>query len=453
LLTVTALLLACAPSFAQSCIDDVWKAHGNSQNLTCTANDVRVASATNIRDLSNATLTQCVSGQYFSFVADFKVVLGAQARFDVGLYFATDGDTDGNGALVGVCDANIVGPKTPPPPPQYGSDFFTQLDPAPDSCGDIDGNHPTQMVTVLVNNVLCNDSDGDGTLNLPNCTSWRTSGNNTTCQTSFDAYPGSPSKCNCDIGFNVPIFVEVGSLTVTKSANPTSRPEPGGAFTFTVNTKNDADFTSVTLNQICDDKYGTVKDVAVPSTCPAGTLGTIGSTTCSLPQTLAPGASYECAFTGNVFSNVPTSSTDVVKVSGVDQNGKPVSDTASAQVAITDVPPTAMVTKSMNGVTCADVSYHVKVQNTDAAETLSLTALTDDGFGSLTSVHDSVLSTTCAAPQTIAKGGAYECDFTAHFCGSPHTDTVTASLHDDENNALSQTSNMLTVTISGAVQP
>lgn len=437
-------------AFAQSCIDDVWKAHGNTQSLTCTANDVKVASARNIKGLDGQPLSQCVSGQVFSFLADFTVQLNAQARYDVGLYFATDGDPNKTGALTGTCDANIITPRNSAS--GLGSPNFIQLDPAPDTCGDIDSAHNPQIVTVRIDNALCVDTDGDGTLNLPNCTSWRTSGNNTTCQTAFDSYPGSPSKCNCDIGFNVPILVETGSISVTKTASPLSLPEPGGQFVFTVTSSNTSQFTTVTVNQMCDDKYGRVASSGA-STCGAGTLGAITGTSCTLPKTLGPGAAYTCTFSGNVFANDPTTSTDTVTVSGLDRNGRPVSGTASAQVAITDVPPTAIVTKSLNNLACADVSYHVKVQNTSIVDALTLSALTDDGFGSLASVHDSVLSTTCAVPQTIATGAAYECDFTAHFCGASHANTITGTLDDNESNVLSQSSNTLTVGVSATTQP
>lgn len=49
-------------SASDNCIQDVWKSHDNKQKLTCTANDVRVAFADNVRDLDGNTLTQCLSG-------------------------------------------------------------------------------------------------------------------------------------------------------------------------------------------------------------------------------------------------------------------------------------------------------------------------------------------------------------------------------------------------------
>src|SRR6476660_1866847 len=72
---------------AGTCIQD--KA---GKSLVCTANDVRIASAENIRDLQGNALPSCISGQTFSFIADFRVLTGATARYDIGLFFATDGD-------------------------------------------------------------------------------------------------------------------------------------------------------------------------------------------------------------------------------------------------------------------------------------------------------------------------------------------------------------------------
>src|SRR5438477_5338417 len=265
---VAILLGAQLAQAAGTCIQDVWSAHGNKQNLVCTSNDVRLAKATNSRDVNGNPLSQCQSGSTFSFIADFQVNLGAQARYDVGLYFATDGDPNHNGALSGTCDANIITPPVTVQNIQFGSTNFVNLDnpananPNGDLCGDIDAAHNPQIVTVRVDNVLC-QAGANGDLSLPNCTSWREPGANQLCQTSYDAFPGSPSKCNCEPGFTVPIFVEAGSISVNKQvidpANATL-PVPGGQFTYKVTVNNLATVTSVTLHRICDDQYGTIYD-------------------------------------------------------------------------------------------------------------------------------------------------------------------------------------------------
>jgi hypothetical protein len=142
-----------------------------------------------------------------------------------------------------------------------------------------------------------------------------------------------------------------------------------------------------------------------------------------------------------------------VTVFGHDSNTPPgsVQGSDSAQVSITDVAPTASVVKSLVSLACADVQYRVRVNNTDAAESLQLTALSDSGFGSITSVHGDVLATNCAVPQTIAAGGNYECDFRAHFCGASHIDTVTGTLNDDENSVINRGSNSLEVDVSAVL--
>jgi len=132
----------------------------------------------------------------------------------------------------------------------------------------------------------------------------------------------------------------------------------------------------------------------------------------------------------------------------------------SAQVAITNVAPTATVVKSLVGLACADVNYRVRVDNTDPSESLTLTALSDSGFGSITSVHGDVLGTNCGVaaptgpgtlPATIPVGGSYECDFRAHFCGGSHTDTVTATLNDNDNSTITPASNSLKVNVTANV--
>ena len=203
------------------------------------------------------------------------------ARYDVGLFFATDGDANHDGARSGVCSVNKLDPKDANT--GLGSANYVSLD--SDGCGDINTANNPQVDSVRVDNVVCQDSDGDGRLNLPNCTSWSQNSGGV-CTTADNTVPGSPSKCSCDPTFNIGIRVETGSLEVTKSASPASRPEPGGEFTFTVGVENTAGFTAVTIDRICDDHYGTGREDRERAGLSGGSLGTINSTTCVVPQTL-----------------------------------------------------------------------------------------------------------------------------------------------------------------------
>src|SRR5512132_4179282 len=77
-------------------------------SLNCTANDVRIGRAENVRDAQGQTITSCVEGSTLNFTADFRVELTAQARYDVGLYFATDGDPQADGARGGACSVSKI---------------------------------------------------------------------------------------------------------------------------------------------------------------------------------------------------------------------------------------------------------------------------------------------------------------------------------------------------------
>jgi hypothetical protein len=450
LAVVGVLLFGVQPATAQSCITE--KA---GRSLTCTANDVRIAKADNIRNLDGTTLASCISGQYFSFIADFHLVLSASARYDIGLWFATDGG-GADGALSGTCSVNMITPLNNDPIP-LGSSTSVNLD--NDTCRDIttaNGWGPPNggVVTVRVNNVLCQDTDGNGNLNLPNCTSW-SQNSGVVCNTPQDTVPGSPSKCNCDAGFNVPIHVDTPTGRATKTVSPAALPEPGGEFTYSISFTNTSQFVSVTLDRICDDQYGTIVWNAGP-VCAPGSLGIITSTTCAVPQTLAVGANYSCSFKANFNSSTaPASLTDTVTFFGHDSNTtpKPIQKSASETASITDVPPDGTVTKSLDGLLCAVVRYKVKVTNNKpSADTLTLSALSDDQFGSITSVHDDVVGTSCSVPRSVG-ATPYECTFDAYFCGGSHTNKVTATLNDnDSNTAQPAESNSLTINVGATLQ-
>ena len=94
------LLVGAAPAFAvNNCMQDITTAGGGG-TLNCNSNDVRIAHVTNISPISGITGNatdgfKCFSGAPIEFTADFEVDLGAQARYDIGLY-APVTDEDGN---------------------------------------------------------------------------------------------------------------------------------------------------------------------------------------------------------------------------------------------------------------------------------------------------------------------------------------------------------------------
>jgi len=113
------------------------------------------------------------------------------------------------------------------------------------------------------------------------------------------------------------------SIQVMKSASPTSIQEPGGNATFSVTIQNTSATDTVTISSLSDDVYGDLD----------------GQGTCDVPQTLAPGTSYNCSFTGAVSGSGGTAHRDVVTASGTDDDGNPVSASDDASVTITSAPP------------------------------------------------------------------------------------------------------------------
>ncbi|MDY7076473.1 MAG: hypothetical protein SXV54_06060, partial [Chloroflexota bacterium] len=230
------------------------------------------------------------------------------------------------------------------------------------------------------------------------------------------------------------------TIEVTKSADPTALPEPGGTVQFSVLVDNTG-VEPVTLTTLEDDVYGDVTDVSNPN---------LVSTTCALEDILA-GGFYECEFEAQV-SGEPGVYTDTVTVAAEDNEGNSASDDDTATVTITGVSPTIEVTKSANPTSLSEpggtVQFGVRVDNT-GVETVTLTALGDDVYGDLTDTGNPNLGSTTCALVNIPAGEFYECGFEAQISGEPgaYTDTVTATVEDNEG-ASGVDSDETTVTIT-----
>lgn len=452
------LLVGAAPAFAvNKCMQDITTAGGGG-TLNCNSNDVRIAHVKNITPITGITGNatdgfKCFSGSPIEFTADFEVDLGAQARYDIGLYIAQNQAQ----ALSGSCNSSVITKLNAP-------GTFKQLDTsdAADTCGDITGALGTAFNPQLVHldiSTTCTAGTGTTQLALPNCTSWRQPGSNTTCTSIHDAFPGSPSKCNCDNNFTIDVNVETANLQVTKAVASTSPPpltEPGGTVTYTLTVHNPAVALVVNLDKatekdIFDPNNPNAIDVTFNASdkCQSTTLAACGPD----PANCAAGSTTTCSFTRSVSGNAGDSFTDKACLTDT-KGGGPYCDKAT--VTLQDVTPSTKVTKTFDSLQCATVRYAVKVENTDGAESLTLTALNDDkvgGNGDLTSLHNNVLGTTCGVatglgtmagltgsgllPATLAATtGSYSCKFDAKTCTTgQQTDVGTATLHDDDNTA------------------
>lgn len=304
---------------AEICIDDNWHAHGNSQHLQCTANDVRVARATNIcvDDGAGGCKAEptCMLGSEVTFTADFEVVLTAQARYDVGVYFDVNGDPEGDGALSGQCVLNTIDGTNAP-------DTFINMDASPDTCGDIDAAHNPQLMQLTITTECVSDGDPENPrLQLPYCTSWRQPGSNEVCDDATDSYPGSPSKCSCDDDFAIDIFIEDASASLTKTAVE-------ACVQFDVVVTNTTQTLDLELATLVDAPYGDVTDPTNANLC--GTTCGQADGAGTLPVTLAPGATYACRFGARVQSSA-TAQTDTATATFT---GETITPSGSATVLV-----------------------------------------------------------------------------------------------------------------------
>jgi len=425
--------------------------------LTCTANDVKLASAKNIVILDDGC---AFPGDDVTFTANFEVVLTAKERHDVGIWFSSDGDPNMDGALSGSCWAST--PPYAPGPVWLDLDETADSLPgtnipaaAQDTCGDIDDAH-SPMYPAITMTVSCVDFDNDGKLNLPNCTSWRQPGSNDWCGDPTGAFPGSPSKCNCDLGFNVDIDVPPAKLQVTKTAGVETVPEPGkNNVLFSVTVKNTSidPANSVTIDTLFDDVYGDLLDPLNPN---------VSNNDCddkvAADSSLGANEAFGCSFEAAVLGNAGDVHTDTVSASGLDQRSPPnrISGQDDATVTITDVLPDISVTKTATPGNVLEpgglVSFSVTINNTSLASSdpVTIDTLNDkrpSPGGTVTSLQG---VGDCSVPQTIAAGGSYSCSFdllVTGNAGDSESDLATASGNDDDGNAVSA-SDDATVTIN-----
>ena len=238
-------------------------------------------------------------------------------------------------------------------------------------------------------------------------------------------------------------------IQVVKTASPLSRPAPGGTFTFSLVVSNPGP-NAVEITALTDDIYGNI-----------GTSTAAGNTCDDLiGDVLAPAASATCSFDGTFSGASGASQTDVVTVTGTDDNGTTVTDTDDAVVTLTPSPttPVIAVTKAASPSTLpapgGDFTFTVTVSNPSASVPIRITTLTDDIYGNLATITGS----TCGAliGVTLSPGAtSAPCSFPGRFTGASgafQTDTVTVTGVDSNGNTTSATA-QATVGISPAVPP
>lgn len=169
-------------------------------DFACTANDIRTEALNPVQIIEG-----CADGVPGEAEAVFEALISAVAspdRYDIGLFVALDG---GDARMGDSCLHDHLDPPLSVDP-AYGDH---NLDAVPDiidgpwwdadldACGDLESDTQAfRSLTAL--RFACNDSNGDGSVDIHVCTSWD---NNlsTACNDLSGAIPGTSAKCGCGL--------------------------------------------------------------------------------------------------------------------------------------------------------------------------------------------------------------------------------------------------------------
>ena len=221
------------------------------------------------------------------------------------------------------------------------------------------------------------------------------------------------------------------SVQVNKTANPPTLEETGGPVAFTYDVKN-ISAEPVKITSLVDDKFG-------PLT---------GDANCNVGTTLSPGASCAFELTMTISGDFPGTHENTFTAKVTDDQGNVAEGSASATVTFADALPTIDVTKSANPnsvlFTGGAVEYVITVKNT-GLESVTVSSLVDSKFGDLTGVATCRRSagTVVTIPFTLSVSEIVTCKLTKNLSGEMntnglgfklHTNTVTGTAFDDENN-------------------
>ena len=219
-------------------------------------------------------------------------------------------------------------------------------------------------------------------------------------------------------------------MSVQKSVSPSSLVEPGGDYAVNIVINNLSTVEDIELTALVDEP---------------GTIDLDGDGDCSLPQTIAPGASYSCSLDRSLAGNAGDSESDTVTATASDNEDNEISASDGATFSISDLLPSIDVTKTADPATLpepgGDVTFTVRVDNL-ANEAATITELDDDVYGDVTVVSGDMVSTDCSVPQPLSIGGSYTCSFVAtviNNSGETVLDFVTATAVDDEGNSAEDT--------------
>ena len=398
----------------------------------CTANSMRVSAVA-----VNAAPAYCNSGDTISLRVGVTVGTGqnraAKERYDLGFWVGETGTAvlGGTACAFSALLPAVAGPAAPDL--TSGTGPYRAIN--SNQCGDILDAELTYH-EFEVDQIVCQDTNNDGKLDMPMLVGWQQSKNNTGCAAVNDAndptqaanfvqslFPQTSSSCWSNGGAPIDIdeiTVEPpATMEVYKTVAPRVLRSGAGEVTFEIEVFNESDRgDELTLTNLVDSEFGDLN----------------GQGTCAVGARLASGARYRCEFQELLTGGPGDTHDNTVEATLTDDYGVAISDTDSARVRFIDIgsppEPDIRVIKTAAPSVVSEpggpIRYQVEVWN-DGETNLELTALDDSRGGIIASLDQ---EGSCALPQTIGIGLSYSCEYTMAIIGrAPATDvnTVTAT--------------------------
>jgi hypothetical protein len=204
------------------------------------------------------------------------------------------------------------------------------------------------------------------------------------------------------------------------TASPSSRPAPGGDFTYTVAVTNDGP-VPFEITSLEDDIYGDLATLPGVNTCD----DLIG-------DALAAGATVNCSFVGDFTGFPGDSQTNVVTVVATDSFSMTGTDSDNEIVSLTFPPPPNVTldmtaSPSIRPVPGGDFTYTLVIANSGAVA-VTITSLTDDVYGNL-ATRPGVNTCDDLIGDVLAPAGSATCTYEGEFnSATPTSQTNVATV-------------------------
>ena len=306
------LLIIAMPTYAEICLPEL----GNGN--ICTANDFELVDGL-VSGPSSCTEGEIIPG---GIVMSLGMQPTANERYDIGIFVGDLAESPIGGSS---CTFSSLTPL------ETGGDFdplsgngpYRDLD--GNACGDTLKTDGLVYRTIDLDQVLCQDLNGDGQLDISFAMTWQQSRGECPDPNDPNNFTASSSKCVEwtgdveDIEVVPPIPPPLPVISVSKSAVPHVVHAPGGEVSYTINIANDGPLT-VTLESLTDTVFGELN----------------GQGTCSVPQQIGKGGSYSCIFAELITGNAGDTHTNTVTATVFDENSNIATGNDSATVFIID---------------------------------------------------------------------------------------------------------------------